>query len=363
MGVYKLLSFEDRRSAIAASVVIGVLLIVGGLLFGLLTPYVFPPQASEESLLIDNLFRLLLVLGGAVFLLVQGTLVYSVIRFWVRAGDTSDGPPIHGNAVLEFTWTAIPAGIVLILSLLSFGIWQQIITPAADEITVNAQGQRFAWSFSYYDPVNELTFNSPELHVWVGQNVRMELNSEDVNHAFWIPAFRLKQDLLSGRTTEVRFTPILPGTYPVVCAELCGDGHGNMRAQVVVHEDEAAYNEWAAPIIDKILNPPDDPVLLGESVLAGGEYPCSGCHSLSSLGWVGNQAPNLDGIGTRAERRGPGLTAEEYLVQSIRNPHEFLVPGYGPLMPQFQAEDPAGPNYMPDEDLTGIVAYLLTQTE
>ncbi|MBC7811065.1 MAG: hypothetical protein H7175_07965, partial [Burkholderiales bacterium] len=169
MGVYKLLSFESRRSAIAASVVIGVLLIVGGLLFGLLTPYVFPPQASLEAVSIDNLFRLLLVLGGAIFLLVQGTLVYSVIRFWVRADDTSDGPPIHGNAMLEFVWTAIPAGLVLILALLSFWIWSDIIRPKDDELTVNATGQRFAWSFTYYDPVHDINYNSPELHVWPNQ--------------------------------------------------------------------------------------------------------------------------------------------------------------------------------------------------
>ena len=197
----------------------------------------------------------------------------------------------------------------------------------------------------------------------VGQPIKMVLETTDVNHAFFIPAMRIKQDLLAGRTTEIRFTPTLAGDYPVLCAELCGSGHGDMRATIVVHPDEATFLTWFDPEVDALLNPPEDPVALGEQLLSAGPYPCAGCHTLETLGWTGNVGPNQNGIGDRASRREPGLTAEEYLFRSLYFPAEYLAPGFGALMPPFQANDPDGANYMPVDDARAIVAYLCTQTE
>jgi heme/copper-type cytochrome/quinol oxidase subunit 2 len=141
--------------------------------------------------------------------------------------------------------------IVLVLAIYSYSVWVSTTEAKPNEMTVNAIGQRYAWSFAYEIPESTrpddvplealpqniqdqftekgtFTQSSPQLHVYAGQPVKMVLNTMDSQHAFWIPAMRIKQDLLPGRTTEIRFTPILPGTYPVVCAELCGDGHGAM---------------------------------------------------------------------------------------------------------------------------------------
>jgi len=362
-------------------------LIIGGVIIAQATPLLFPPQGSAESRQIDDLFKFMLAIGGAIFLLVQGALVYSVIRFRAKPGDTSDGANIHGNATLELVWTAIPAVIVLVLTVYSYQVWVSTREAKSNEQTVYGRGARFVWSFSYDVPASAvpsdveldklpqniqdaITNNSSfpitsrELHTFVGQPIKMVLDTADTLHAFWIPAMRIKQDLIAGRTTEIRFTPIQAGEFPVVCAELCGGGHGDMRAKIIVHADETEYLTWFNDQVNAVVYPPDDPVLRGQQVLASGQYPCAGCHTLTSMSWTGITGPNLNGVGDRAatvRSAATGETPEEYIHRSLYHPTEYLVPGFGPLMPQFQPE--AGlPNFMPVDDNKAIVAYLCTQT-
>jgi cytochrome c oxidase subunit 2 len=394
--------FGNNRPVSASGVswvwvlVAGVIIVVGGYLISTVTPYLFPPQGSAQAVLIDDLFRFMLFVGGAIFILVEGLLLISVIRYRARKGERADGPPIQGNTTLEFVWTLIPAIIVAILSLYAFVVWQQIETPAANAQQVGAVGQRFAWTFTYSFDNNMLppetdttrvdagvltrlsegssiSFSSPQLHTWVNQPVTVSMETDDVNHAFWIPGMRLKQDLLAGRVTTVSFTPIEAGVYRIVCAELCGSGHGQMAgvvtesgdlsgAWLIVHPDEATYlDQFYYPEVEKILYPPTDPVALGRQVIQN--YACAGCHRLDDLGWAGVTGPNLNGVASRTARlQATGIaTMDEYLHHSIRHPADYLVPGYGNLMPQFNPE-PDQPNYMPDSDLDAIVAYLLTQT-
>ncbi len=362
-------------------------LIIGGVIIAQATPLLFPPQGSAESLQVDDLFKFMLAIGGAIFLLVQGAIVYSVIRFRAKPGDLSDGANIHGNATLELVWTAIPAVIVLVLTVYSYQVWVSTREIKPNEQTVYGRGARFVWSFSYDVPAssvpsdvevdklppniqdaitNDSSFpiTSRELHTFVGQPIKMVLDTSDTLHAFWIPAMRMKQDLISGRTTEIRFTPIQAGEFPVVCAELCGGGHGDMRASIIVHADETEYLSWFSDQVNLVVYPPDDPVLRGEQVLASGQYPCSGCHTLTALSWAGITGPNLNGIGDRAatvRSAATGETPEEYIHRSLYHPAEYLVPGFGALMPQFQP-DAGQPNFMPVDDNKAIVAYLCTQT-
>jgi cytochrome c oxidase subunit 2 len=340
-----------------------VLLVIGGLIIGEAAPLVLPPQGSAESHQVDNLFKIMLVIGGAIFLLVQGMLVFSVIRFRAKPGDNSDGMNMHGNPTLEFVWTLIPAVIVLILSVISFQVWVSITSAKDNEMTVQATGARFSWSFAYEIPEQDVTVNSSVLHTYVGQPVRMVLNTADVIHSFYVPAMRIKQDLLSGRETEIRFTPTLAGEYPIFCAELCGSGHGDMRARIVVHPDEATYLAWFEPEADRVLNPPEDPVERGRQLLATGPYGCAGCHTLDDLGWTGTTGPNQNGLADRvvsARVPATGLTPEEYLERSLYHPAEYLVPGFGALMPAFQPDDPSAANYIAPDEMVAIVSYLCT---
>ncbi|GAB4515566.1 MAG: cytochrome c oxidase subunit II [Anaerolineae bacterium] len=364
---------------------VALVLIIGGFLIAQLTGSAFPVQASAESEQIDALFSVLLGIGGAVFLLVQGLLVYSVIRFRRREGDESDGPTIHGNVLLELIWTAIPAVIVLGLVIYSYIVWVDIREPKDNELVVQAVGQRYAWTFGYYEPrldcegdqVDERldcetrtvnpNINSNILHTYSGRPVRMVMNTTDVIHSFWVPTMRIKQDLLPGRTTEIRFTPTEPGEYRVVCTELCGAGHGQMYAAIIVHDSEETYlANFLDPAVESVVVPPADPVQLGGQLLASGTYPCSGCHVLQDeefgISWNGNTGPSLEGLGDRAGNRVAGQSAEEYIFVSLYDTDAYLVPGYGNLMLQFQHDDASAPAYMPKEDAQAIVAYLCTQT-
>ncbi len=367
---------------IVTVLVVGALLLGGGFLISLLTPALFPPQASAESQQVDELFKLMLFIGGAIFLLVQLALVYSAWRFRARPGDTSDGPAIHGNTTLETVWTAFPAVIVLVLTILSYQVWVTNRAEKPNEQVVHVTGARFAWQFAYQVPVTPLpedvvvedlpaslqediaddgiiTINSNFLHTYVGRPVKLEMESRDVIHSFWVPAMRIKQDVIPGRVTEVRFTPILADEFPVVCAELCGGGHGQMRVPsgVVVYETEEEFNAWLNEQVNIMLHPPDYPPLRGQQVLASGRYNCNGCHTLDDFGWSGITGPNLEGVGDRAattRSTSTGLTPYEYLVQSIHEPGAFLVPGFGNLM--IVQPTPT------EEDIAAMAAFLCFQT-
>lgn len=363
-------------------IVAGVAIILGGFLISGLTPSILPEQASGEAEQVDTLFRVLLFLGGVVFLLVQGLLVVTILRFRRKPGDESDGASFNGNPTLEIIWTAIPAVVVVFLSIYSYSVFVSIREPKTDELVIQTLGQRFVWQFTYEDPLDRIpedkpqTFNDSVLHTYVGRPVYLQMRTADVNHAFWVPTMRIKQDLLAGRTTDVRFTPTKAGRYRIVCTELCGSGHGAMYSFIQVYATEQEWMERFIDIrVDRILNPPTDPVSVGQIILAGQgdrSYPCAGCHVNESLGWLGVTGPTLNGIADTAQRRATstGLgSPEAYIANALRHPNNYLVPGYqSNVMPQFGADetrtdfDGAYYMYMPNEDLINIVSYLCTQS-
>ncbi|MEO8608723.1 MAG: cytochrome c oxidase subunit II transmembrane domain-containing protein [Chloroflexota bacterium] len=380
------MNLSSRTIVIIA--VVGVLLIAGGFIFAQAVPLIFPPEASAEAKQVDDLFRILLIIGGAIFLLVQGLLVFSVWRFRAKPGDTSEGMVLHGNTTLEIVWTAIPAVIVFVLTILSYQVFVSIEAPKDGEVQIQATAARFNWAFTYSVPIsiypdtvdvnslpqsvkddladdNALTITSPELHTVLGQPVEMVMQPRDVIHALWIPAFRIKQDVIPGRITTVRFTPTLANTpeqptYPIRCAELCGANHGMMTSVVIVHADQAAFNAWIIPFMDAMIHPPSDPVIVGHNLLASNVYPCFTCHTLTIdavAPWAGNIGPALNGVADRAassRSTATGLSAADYLYQSVHDPTAYLVPGFGPLMPQLN---------IPDCEAQAIVAYLCTQSD
>lgn len=270
------------------TLLVGIILTLASLWYGQ-NHGLLPESASDEADLVDGLFNSMMTVSTGIFLLVEGIIIYCAIRYRRRAGDNEDGPPVHGNVPLEILWTAIPAVIVLGISVYSFDVYQQIggigprnenpsplatqttsapgtaiaatlsdtpVLLASDpqsetnnptgvkanqnsEMVVNVTGLQYAFIFTYPDT----GVVSGELHVPAGRQVKVNMNANDVIHAFWVPEFRLKQDLIPGRQTELSFTPNKLGNYPVVCAELCGPYHGAMRTQVVVHTPED-FDNW-----------------------------------------------------------------------------------------------------------------------
>lgn len=250
-----------------------------------------PVAASEEAGQVDGLFNTMMTIATGLFILIQGALIYSLIKFRRRKNDQTDGPSIHGNVPLEIVWTAIPAVIVMILSLYSFEVYnamggldpmashdhhgsqvahnQQMSTDGQDvdknliafdpsqgevalglgaspekkgqeaPLTVDVMGLQYAWIFTY--PQTGIV--SGELHIPVDEEVQLNITAADVLHAFWLPEFRIKQDAIPGRESQLRFTPTLVGDYPIICAELCGSYHGSMVTRLYVQTPED-YQTW-----------------------------------------------------------------------------------------------------------------------
>ncbi len=303
------------------SLLIGIVLTFFSLWYGQ-NHGLLPVAATDEAVLVDGLFNTMMTVSIGLFLLVEGILIFSAFKFRRRAGDNTDGPPVFGNVPLEILWTAIPAIVVLGISIYSFDVYNSIggfdphdmhgatqpqavkmpgsaiaatlsdntvaqapnlnqqksdeamadpataavrnadqipqkkdapglgiVSPTigassdrqgkSPEFVVNVTGMQYAWIFTYPDT----GIVSSELHVPVGREVLANLSANDVIHAFWVPEFRLKQDAIPGRQTEIRFTPRLEGTYPLICAELCGPYHGAMNTKVVV-ESQQVYDQW-----------------------------------------------------------------------------------------------------------------------
>lgn len=207
----------------------------------------FPTQASEQARSIDTLWDVLIIVSVPIFVLVETVVLYSVYKWRMRAGEEElDGPPIHGNTRLEIIWTAIPA--VLLVSLVGYAyvVLTDIEDARADSMQVRVVGEQFAWTYFY--PASEpggKEVEAKQLYLPKGKQVRFDIQSKDVIHDFWIPAFRMKVDAVRGITTNYRVTTTRTGDYPVVCAELCGLGHSVMRSTVHVVEP-AAFDGWLA---------------------------------------------------------------------------------------------------------------------
>lgn len=203
---------------------------------------------SAEAGPIDRLLDVSIVLSSLVFSTVIVLMVYAIWKYRAKPGDESDGEPIHGNTRLEIIWTAIPTLIVLVLGVYSTIVLNDIEAEASDAMRVDTRAQQFAWRFDYVDAGK----TSTELHVVSGTQLELHLEALDVLHSFWVPEWRIKRDLVPGANIDddddidnvVRVTPDVPGTYQVVCTELCGVGHATMRATAVVHETQEEFDAW-----------------------------------------------------------------------------------------------------------------------
>ena len=233
-----------RRHQLAQKLIIGVIASVIGIAVALSINW-FPVQASSQAKKIDDLWDVLLIASVPIFVLVEVVVLYSVWKFRMRPGEElKDGPPIHGNTMLEIIWTAIPALIIFSLVTYAYIVLTEIEKKPSKEMVVQVTGQQFAWSYQYRQP-GQPTVNTDTLYVPKGESVRFNIKATDVIHDFWVPAFRLKIDAVPGITTHYRVTPIRNGSYAVVCAELCGLGHSTMRSTVHV-VDPGTFKGWLA---------------------------------------------------------------------------------------------------------------------
>jgi cytochrome c oxidase subunit 2 len=342
-----------RRHPIIQMVVIGAIASAIGIALALWINW-FPADAAKQDQPIDTLYDVLMIVSIPIFVLVMTVILYSAWAFRMRPGqELQDGPPIHGNTRLEVFWTAIPAIILVSLCSYAYAVLHDIETKHADELVVKVHAIQFAWSFEY-PQANGRAVVSNQLYLPKDKPVRFDIDSKDVLHDFWVPAFRVKIDAVPGITTRLRVTPTRLGNYPVVCAELCGLGHAVMRSTAHVLTP-TAFDRWLAR--ERAPAPAagsgggrglsqQQLIALGRQTFAG-DGGCGACHTLADAGTSGTTGPDLD--------RAIKGQSEDEIRTDIVDPNARIAPGYAPnIMP---------PNFeqtLSGQQLDGLVAYLAT---
>jgi len=328
-------------------VIVGILVIVIAVLTytGLTALNLMPVEASTQAIPIDWLWNLQVIAMSFLFALIIVPLVYSLFVFRRRKGDTTDAEHMEGNTPLEITWTIIPLFAVLSFAYLgAYSLGEtRLIDPQAMEVNVTAQ--QFAFSFEY----PEYGFVSEELYLPVNKQIHLSMTSRDVIHSFWVPEFRVKQDIVPGRLTEYRINPSVEGSYKVRCAELCGASHSYMLANIqVVSQND--FDDWVAERVAEALAAAQTPESRGQALTV--QNGCTACHTTDGTSGIG---PTWFGLYDEPVELADGTTVtadDEYIKESILDPQAKIVAGFETvLMPPFQ---------FTDEQLADIIAYLQT---
>jgi cytochrome c oxidase subunit 2 len=357
------------RRTITQMVVVGLIASLLGIALGLVIDW-FPTQGSKQAEKIDTFWDVLIITSVPFFVLVSVVVLFSVKEFRMKPGEEHlDGPPIHGNTKLEVVWTAIPAILLVGLCSYAYIVLHDIEKAPAKSLGIERQvgvnGAQFTWTFDYAEGGKK--FTSGQLYVPIGESVKFNVNTADVLHDFWVPAWRMKIDAVPGIVTNYRVTPTRLGTYPVVCAELCGLGHAFMRqtAHVVTKEQYAAWvkkmtaqasagGAGTGPAAaggtggDEGGNagaPVDAKALFTKGETTTGATACGGCHKLADAGTAGGVGPDLD-----AALKGKDAA---FIKQSIVDPNAEIAKGFNA-------------NIMPDtygkllnaSELDALVKYL-----
>jgi cytochrome c oxidase subunit 2 len=310
---------------------------------GLSSIGLLPVLASAQGVSIDQLFGIYIWAIAFVFSLIMVIMLYSLVVFRRRKGETGEGTHFEGNNTLEVIWTVIPLIAVLYLAFLgarSLGETRRI-DPSAMVVKVIAE--QWSWQFQYPDYL----FSSKDLYLPVGKQIDFQMTSLDVTHSFYVPEFRLKQDILPGRTVDLRITPSRIGNYTLTCAQLCGTHHADMVANVVV----VSQTDFLAWTQKEIASAPKDPVLIGQQLAS--LYGCAVCHSTDGTKKVGPTWLHLYNSSVPLSD-GTKVTADvTYLTNSIKNPNLQIVAGFSPnVMPDTFAQA------LTDTQIQNLIAYI-----
>jgi cytochrome c oxidase subunit 2 len=294
-------------------------------------------EASSIAPRIDALFWSAIALCSAVALGVVAAIVFYSVRY--RRGSGADRSGRHDQSLgVELTWTLVPFALFVAIFAWSLFLFAQLHTPPPDAQTIYIVAKQWMWKVQH--PGGQREINT--LHVPLGQPVRLTMTSQDVIHSFYVPVFRVKQDVLPGRYTQLWFTATRLGSFPLFCAQYCGLDHARMGGEVVVMRP-ADYSHWLAGHAGPL------------SLAAAGaalfrSRGCSGCHGADAA----VRAPDLDGLYGRAVHLADGSTViadERYIRDSILLPDTQIVAGFAPVMPSFAGQ-------LREDELLALIAYL-----
>lgn len=310
----------------------------------------FPAQATALSAQVDSIFMAAFIVSAIVLLAITATIVYFVVRY--SRENNPEPTDIEGNLVLEVVWTVIPT--ILFLVMFYFG-WTRFIemrTPPADSMVIKVVGRQWAWSFQYPDGRW-----SDQLYVALNRPVKLELQSQDVLHGFAIAAFRIKSDVIPGRSTYVWFNPNLLGDYDIQCTVICGVSHSYMLSKVrVMREDDFRawyFRDENAPKPAPRRKPTAADTRALEIL---DRRQCLVCHTTDGTPMLGPSFLGLYGserlvISSGKQRK--VLADEAYIRRAISDPGADVVVGFPPSMP-------VAP--LAKDELESVVAYLKSLT-
>ena len=298
---------------------------------------IFPDQASNFAGNVDTLF--LFILMTTLFFAVLVTLLVIFAAFKFRRKSANEvGDEIEGNNALEVGWTLIPTLIAIFIFAWGAVIYVNYRVAPKDTLDIYVIGKQWMWKLQQPNGRKEIN----ELHIPVNRNGKLIMGSEDVIHDFYVPAFRVKMDVVPGRYNTMWFRPTKVGRYHFFCSQYCGTNHAVMGGWVTVM-DPAEYAAWLAGEAGDV-----NPVSAGEKLFT--QLACVTCHIANGTG----RAPSLNGVyGAKVLLAdGTTVTADEaYIRESILQPKAKIVAGYQPVMPTFQG-------LVTEEQILNLTAYI-----
>jgi cytochrome c oxidase subunit II len=300
----------------------------------------WPVAASTQASKVDLLFIVLLAISGVIVLLVAGLLLGFSIRYRRGSSAPRGTLPAFLSRDIEIGWTSATLFLAMFLFWWAGTLELSATRPAANALEIHVLARQWMWKVHHPSGAREID----ELHVPVGEPVRLLMTSQDVIHSFFVPAFRIKQDVLPQRLTEMWFQATRTGQFRLLCAEFCGTEHSLMGGRIIVMKPDE-YARWAAAQPES-----DDLPREGERLFVS--LGCSGCHAASSH----VHAPSLVGLYGRLVQLGNGRTRmadEAYLRDSILLPKQDIATGYDPIMPTYSGVVDEG-------DIQRLVAYLMS---
>ncbi len=280
----------------------------------------FPQQASEQAATVDALYFFLVAVTGAFAVLIAILVAVFATKFH-RKHSAEVGAVIHGSLALELLWTFIPLGITMVMFLWGAQVFFHLTRAPKGAMEIYVVGKQWMWKAQHMDGSREIN----ELHVPVGRPVKLTMGSEDVLHSFYIPAFRMKADVIPGRYNALWFTATKPGKYHLFCAEYCGTKHSGMTGWIYAMEP-AEFQTWLSGGPTS-----DSPVAAGEKLFT--DLVCISCHRDDAQA----RGPQLKGLFGHTVRLQGGATVtadEAYVRESIVNPQAKIVDGFQPIMPE-----------------------------
>ena len=315
--------------------------------------FFIPDQASTVAPSIDEFFAFMIAVSAFFSILIAGLILYFGIRY--RAGrqpvppvrreppdelEVGDASHSSGALILEVAWTVIPLLLAMVMFVWGTRLFFILSRPPADSVQMYATGKQWMWKFQHPEGRREIN----ELHVPIGQNVKVTMTSEDVIHSLFVPAFRVKSDVVPGHYTHIWFRATRPGTYHLFCTEYCGTQHSGMIGHVIVMEP-SEYEAWLSGGAE---GSGMTLAQTGERLFT--ERACATCHLSNGQG----RGPSLLGLAGSQVKLATGGTVvadDSYLRESILSPAVKVTAGFQPIMPVFQGQ-------LSEDQVLALLAYI-----